>query len=503
MRIPFLEDEFWYGGAVRWGNNMPIGPEDVAELSLVPNLTPNQAMPLFLSSKGRYLWLDGDGPVRFDHGSLEYTGEEPPIQRGETLRSAYLAAMEAHFPFTGRSPGAKLFGPPIFNTWIELTFHQTQEAILRYASDILSHGFEPGVLMVDDGWSECYGDWRFHSGRFPDPKGMLEALHDMGFQVMLWLCPYVTPDSMAYREALEKGYLLPERDGRAYLARWWNGCSAVVDLAQEGARSWLYDQLEALRTLGVDGFKFDGGDSLYLEEASLASTAPSPNEYCRAWGEFGERYALNEYRSTWCAGGRPLFQRLCDKRHSWDGDGLAALVPDTLAQGITGHPFCCADMVGGGEYLDFREGAGRLDEDLFVRHSGVSCLMPSIQFSAAPWRVLSEENQRLIHGQLALRRRWAPLLQEELRRAALTGEPMIRYMAYNYPGCGYEHVIDQFMVGERLLVAPLLDRVGEGRHVHIPKGRWRWGDKELISSGEVLKLGTVDACPVVLEWCEG
>ena len=31
----------------------------------------------------------------------------------------------------------------------------------------------PGVLMIDNGWQENYGVWRFHGGRFPDPHGMM------------------------------------------------------------------------------------------------------------------------------------------------------------------------------------------------------------------------------------------------------------------------------------------------------------------------------------------
>ena len=45
-----------------------------------------------------------------------------------------------------------MFTSPQYNTWIELGTNQTQEAILRYAEQIVAHGLPAGILMIDDGW---------------------------------------------------------------------------------------------------------------------------------------------------------------------------------------------------------------------------------------------------------------------------------------------------------------------------------------------------------------
>lgn len=498
MNIPFLNDEFWYGGAVRDGTALPLSAQADRAFELAPNRTPNQAMPLFLSSKGRYLWLGEAARVAFRKGMVICPEGVELAETGGGLREAYLAAMEAHFPFEGTMPAPELFQAPIFNTWIELTFFESQAAVLRYARSILENGFQPGVLMIDDGWSESYGDWRFHSGRFPQPRQMLDELHGMGFKVMLWVAPYITADTVAYRHAQSQGFLVREAGGEPYLARWWNGCSAVLDVSNPSAAAWLQGQLQALQALGVDGFKFDGGDPLYARADNLTAAGLTPNGQCQAWNKFGERYAFNEYRSAWQAGGRPLFQRLCDKKHSWGENGLAALVPDTLAQGITGHPFVCADMVGGGEYTDFLDSSARLDGELFVKHSGVSCLMPSIQFSAAPWRVLTEEENRQIHAQLALREAWLPLIRAEVQAAARTGEPAVRYMIYEFPDEPVQNITDQFMLGSRLLVAPLLEKGASERMVYLPRGEWRRNGEVLAGSG-LVRLKSQDGLPIVLE----
>lgn len=497
MKIEIHDGEFWYGGSVTWGTRMPIGQETEGDYPLSPNVTPNQSMPLLLSSQGRCLWLKDaagfaleNGIIRCDKGTLWETKEG-------TLRSAYLSAMQRYFTFTGAMPAEDLFIAPIFNTWIELTFHQNQEDILRYAKAILANGYQPGVLMIDDGWSESYGDWRFHTGRFSDPGAMLRELHDMGFSVMLWVCPYITADTEVYRLSRDRGLLLVDDQGDPFILEWWNGRSAGLDLSNLEACSWLRKQLNELLEQGVDGFKFDGGDARYYEGCRSGSDAGS-NELSRLWNCFGEGFSFNEYRAAWLAGGRPLLQRLCDKEHSWGTLGIAALLPDTLAQGITGHPFCCADMVGGGEYMNFQKNSKSLDREMFLRHGAISCLLPAIQFSAAPWRILTEKQNEVIHTQLRLRKQYGLELWAALRTAARTGEPVVRYMEYEFPHQGMEKIKDQFMLGSELLVAPVIERGKTGRIVFVPKGTWLLGGEKINSSGEEMFFQSPDSLVAVL-----
>lgn len=499
MEFKLLPNECWYGGCTTWGIKMPLTQQSREELSFVPNMTPNQGMPLLLSSCGRILWLGEASRVSFQEGTVQCDEGAELWESGDTLRSAYLAAMARYFPFSGQAPAARLFEAPIFNTWIELTFYQSQKAILEYAHRIVENGFTPGVLMIDDGWSESYGDWRFHTGRFPDAPGMLRELHALGFQVMLWVCPYVTPDTVAYRDAKNAHALLETDRGTTRLAEWWNGFSAMVDLAREEGCNWLDKQFQKLLELGVDGFKFDGGDPVYYVESDENACGKSANELCRLWSEFGKKYSYNEYRASWRAAGLPLMQRLCDKQHSWGEHGLAALVPDALSQGITGYPFCCADMVGGGEYLNFWENADRLDGELFVRHCAVSCLMPAIQFSAAPWRVLSAENHQRIHKLLALRKRYWEELWQAMEYCRTTGEPVVRYMEYEFPHQGLEKVQDQFMMGSQLLVAPMLEKEKWSRNVYVPAGDWQYGETLLHSQGEWMEFSEEELAIVVLK----
>ena len=115
-----------------------------------------------------------------------------------------------------------------------------------------------GVLMIDDGWSDYYGKWVFSREKFPHAEEMLKTLHSKGFFVMLWICPYITPDTLQYRQAKAMDILIKNPDGKPLITEWWNGWSAALDLSNPTAVNWLDEQLQALRAIGVDGFKFDG-----------------------------------------------------------------------------------------------------------------------------------------------------------------------------------------------------------------------------------------------------
>ncbi|MGB4661103.1 MAG: glycosyl hydrolase family 31, partial [Mobilitalea sp.] len=242
------------------------------------------------------------------------------------------------------------------------------------------------------------------------------------------------------------------------------------------------------------------GDSIYYKNDNMTAVNVTPDEQCNLWAKFGEKFEFNEYRATFNAGGYGLLQRLCDKDHSWGHNGISSLIPDTLLQGLTGHPYSCPDMIGGGEYMNFLEAAETsYDQELFIRHCEIASLMPAIQFSAAPFRILDEENFKAIMKSLEFRNKYLAIIMHYIELAAVTGEPVIRYMSYEFPEEPVEKIIDQFMLGERLLVAPVYQKNCTGREVYLPKGNWKFGEDEVVSQGEFRYIDSVPGCPIVFE----
>ena len=174
---------------------------------------------------------------------------------------------------------------------------------------------------------------------------------------------------------------------------------------------------------------------------------------------------------------------------------MRALVPDILAQGIVGHAFGCPDMIGGGNFVDFTvEKMKHLDTELVVRYAQCSALMPMMQFSAAPWRVLPQAENKICLQMARLHEQFA--LADESKE---TGEPIVRYMEYVFPAQGFADCIDQFMLGNDVLVAPVLEKEIRHREVKLPCGRWKFTDGTVYNGGQTV---TVDSPLHVLPYFE-
>ena len=479
--ITLLENEKWWGGAVLDGRNSPLNAGFVYDQD--GNCKANQAAPLFISSKGRYIWSDKPLQIEITADRIRVSAPGGEVITGtasKTLKDAFLYASKTFFPPSGKTPDPLLFTSPQYNTWIELQYDQNEKDILKYANDIVRNDFPVGVIMIDDNWQDRYGTWKFDCEKFSDPAGMIKKLHAMGFKVMLWIVPFISSDSPIYRELEAKGLLLYGDSAKTQAASivWWNGRSGMIDMSNPEGEKWFKGQLNQLvEEYGVDGFKFDAGDpEPYLGTYSYGNL--TPNEQCELWAGLGLDYRLNELRACWKMGGQPLVQRLRDKSHTWED--LRVLIPDMIGLGLIGHQFGCPDMIGGGEWTSFRD-TSVLDEELVVRAAQVSALMPMMQFSVAPWRVLSKENLAICNAMANLHYRMGNEILELARTCAVSGEPMVRNLEYEYPGKGYEGIKDQFLLGGKILVAPVVVKGQRSRDVVFPEGKWQDEDGEVFT----------------------
>jgi alpha-glucosidase len=482
--------EYWWGGVVGYGSKMPY-LQTIETFDLSSQNENNQIAPLFLSNQGRYIW--SDFPFRFeikDHAIHLHSWYEAikVRQGGKTLKEAYLTAAANYFPPSGKLPDSLFFILLQYNTWIELMYNQTQAGIMQYAQSIAEHRFPEGVLMIDDNWQKYYGNFEFKPDKFPDPKRMIEQLHAMGFKIMLWVCPFVSADSPEYRLLTSKGYLIKQKGSDTpAMVGWWNGFSACLDLTNPGAVAYFVSQLKSMQAeYGIDGFKFDAGDNQFYNPNTIDSYQQGAKavDHTMAWARIGLEFPFNEYRACWRMGGEALVQRLGDKDYSWKAVGM--LIPDMIAAGLLGYAYTCPDMVGGGQFTSFLGiDSNRFDQELIVRSAQVHALMPMMQFSVAPWRILSPENLEIVRQAATLHKQMGAYILKCANESARTGEPIVRHLEYAFPNEGFAECKNQFMLGDKYLVTPVVTP-GNTRTVKLPKGKWKDDTGKIYIGGKAV-----------------
>lgn len=515
-----LPGERWWGAVVNRGYEQPFtdfdvqdnrfrvgkgkaalrrdSGEEVPPYDLANRGACGFTVPLFLSNKGRYIWSDRPFAFRFRNGKLTLYSREgklEPVTAGTTLRDAFLAASAAHFPFDGREPAELLFTKPQFNNWIESAiFGIDQQHAEEYVDAIAASGFPCGVITIDGGWQRYHGKRDFNPDTFPDALTLFDKIHGYGYKSMLWCSYFLSADSrpeyVNYKPSVQNILVRNRQNPReAALVWWWNGISVTMDLTSPEIRRKFSDELAAFaERFHIDGFKFDGGDPEYFRNQALFSEDwMEPADFATGFNLVGEDFPYNEFRAGFKTGGRPIVLRLNDIGHNWEE--LKIIIPNIVLAGLCGYPYAFPDMIGGGLSSSYAPGKS-FSHKLFVRSCQIQALMPVMQFSAAPWRVLTEGECEICRRFARLHTDFAPYIMELVHHASATGEPIVRSMEYEFPGCGYETVDGQFMLGGKYLVAPVLDE-DDSKTVFLPAGKWRDDQGKVFKGPGVLELKDV------------
>ncbi len=473
----------WFGGNVTSGQHWPL---ETGEIVLDPFLaTSNQTTPIWLAASGAAIFLPSYEPVGFSinrggDGMLSFNIRdsrtfEYRIIAGRNIADAFrIFVAQAGKPET--VPPKEYFEEPVFNTWIEYMTKITQADMENYARKIRESGFPCKVLMLDDGWLARYGDNRFHAGRFPNPKEMVDKIHRLGFKFVLWEVPFVEKASANFEPLRRKGHLVLTPDGKApAIVKWWNGEAALVDLSNPAAYNWYLGELQTLqRQFGVDGYKLDAGDAEFFDPRFVTLGGITPNRYTDLWASLGRHFDINELRVSWLAQPWGLVQRLRDKSADWSIEtGLGSIVRHGLTESVIGYPYFCPDIIGGGLDASFLEQGYKMDEELFIRWAEASAMMPMMQFSYAPWRLSAQANA-LVKKYALLHKELGDYIYGLALRAKEDGTPIVRPLFLRNPEDENAFTAkDEFLLGDRLLVAPVLSKGAIARDVYLPAGTWK------------------------------
>lgn len=384
-----------------------------------------------------------------------------------------------------------------FGFWQSKISYSSQEEVLDVARRQRAAGVPVDVVHVDTHWFR--EDWRcdleFDPVRFPDPAEMARELADLGVHLSLWQLPYIPEGSKLFDDLASIDGFVRDQGGEIYdvgicMTPGFSGRVGCVDFTNPAGRAVYQAALRRVLEAGASVIKVDFGESVPGDGVWHDGT-PShhmhnlyPVLYADAVAEVTREVTGDSIiwaRSAWAGSQRYPVHWGGDNHAAWSSHGPQ--IAGGLGLGMCGFSFWSFDIGGfsrptGGDQLVRSMQAGVL-----VSHSRIH------GFGRRELDTFDERARELCLDALRLRYRLLPYLWAVAATSAEAGLPMMRPLALEFPADPTTWPIgDQWLLGDSLLVAPVMNESGK-RRAYLPEGRWQdWFTGEVIEGPRWLDL---------------
>ncbi len=491
------------------------------------------SIPFYVSSLGYgFLWNNAAiGEVHFGLNTTEWIAEAAPqldywITAGDTP-----AQVEEHYASaTGKAPMMPEYG---LGFWQCKLRYYNQQQVIDVASEYHRRGIPLDVFVIDYyHWPRC-GDYHFDEEYFPNPKEMIDKLHEMGIETMVSVWPQVDWRSENYEYLKQQGMLVRSNRG-VDVQMIFHGNNVFIDPTNPRTRDYVWGLIKKnYADLGIKTFwldeaepEFTGYDYecyRYHEGEVLEVGNKYPREYSRMFYEgqaaSGQSDIVNLVRCAWA--GSQRYGALV-----WSGDIFSTYedfrkqICAGLHMGLAGIPWWTTDIGGfhGGvtEDPDFQE--------LLIRwfQFGSFCPVMRLHGNRLPREQIfardgeeregtgadneiwsyGEENYRIMKKFIEIREMMRDYTRSMMKEAHEKGTPVMRTLFYEFPeDQAAWDVTDSYLFGSDILVAPIVYPKAVSRMVYLPKGA-RWvhaGTGTEYEGGQSVEIDApIDTLPVFL-----
>ena len=376
------------------------------------------------------------------------------------------------------------------------------------------------VIHLDIDYMRGYRVFTFDADRFPDPKGLTERLGRDGVKVVTIVDPGVKNDPDNYyvfKQGTAQNFFQRRSNGDLFVPKVWPGDSVFVDYTLPEARRWWGDLHRFYLDNGIAGIWNDMNepsdfidqtgknqmDVVSYDEGEKTTHAKNRNVFAllMARGTYEGLERLKPDRRPYVIT-RAAYAGIQRYSTMWTGDtnstweSLALNIPMFTTLGLSGEPFVGSDV---GGFI------GRANGELLVRSYQISFLAPFCRnhkeisgYDQEPWR-FGTYYEDIIRKYLKLRYALLPFLYTTLEDAHRTGVPLFRPLVLNYPDDPNTYNLDdQFMIGDDLLVAPILKPDVVRRLVYLPRGNWYdyWTSKQYKGNQTISVDAPLDTVPM-------
>jgi alpha-D-xyloside xylohydrolase len=473
-------------------------------------------VPLLIGTRGWGLFVESHRPGVFDVATKDDTLVEVTFGTAADSDAGLkfhlfgaehpLDVTKQYYDVTGypRLPATWALGP-----WIWRDENRDQAQVIDDIKHINDLDLPTSGYWIDRPYASGVNAFDFHPTMFPDPGAMIQALHDNGLRVALWHTPYAAgldgnePALLIHDEAKTKGYFVPKSGLK--LNKW----GTPIDFTNPDAYSWWQSLIHRYTDNGIEGFKLDYGEDVQLGVSGARNAwrffdgsdeRTMHHGYILKYHQIYNETLPKDGGFLLCRTGRwgdqvngpIIWPGDLDADMSHEGElnksgkkkvgGLPASLIKDLSLGPSGFPFYGSDSGG------YRSSPP--NNETFVRWFSQTALSTVMQTgnsaSDTPWEI-NEENGRN-EETLPLYRKFAqlhirlfPYEWTYAQNLAKDGRPISRALGLAYPELGV-HPNDEYLFGDSLLVAPVVEAGQTKRKVIVPPGEWLgWWKGESVS----------------------
>jgi alpha-glucosidase (family GH31 glycosyl hydrolase) len=437
----------------------------------------------------------------------------------------------------------------VFRLWASGNEWNTQAEIMRQVDLHAEHDIPVGSVVIEawsdestftafrdaqyavteDGAPHRLADFTFPAeGAWPDPKGLTDELHRRGIRLHLWQIPLIKtrPHPAGQvgadaRAAIREDVLIREPDPkggtRPYRNRgWWFPLGLMPDLTDERAARWWTEKRRYLvEEVGIDGFKTDGGEHawgselVYLDgRGGDEKNNTFPVAYAEAYGSL-----LSSAGKAPVTFSRAGFSGSQAHGAFWAGDENSTWDAFRWSMNAGLSAASCGIVYWGWDIAGF---SGEIpDAELYVRAAQASTFVPIMQYHSefnhhrtpsrdrTPWNIAERTGDDRVLPVFrrfsALRERLVPYLTAAAATAVATDRPLMRPLYFEWPSdAAVWSAPVSWLLGDDLLVAPVLSPGVTELPVYLPQGDWfdAWTGAPIAGGGTVTVSTPFDRIPV-------
>ena len=474
-------------------------------------------VPFLFTPAGLGIYLDTEAVSNFD---LSQSGQQRfSIQLDRPSVDYYFfvgnpkSIVEDYTALTGRTP---LPPPWAFGVWI--CSYQGPQQVLEDAERLRREKIPSSAMWTYDvmGRGDIMGWPLWWTGYYPDPRKLTDQLHGMGFKALTYVHPYVrsmlNPYNLpnpSFEEGAQNGLFVLNADGKPTGPAFEPYVDGNIDFTSAKNVDWWEKRLKTILVDdNFDGWMEDFGESVNDTDRFAAGVTGremvnlNPLFYHKITYEISRKFKSDvvEFDRSGYAGSQGYTRVVWggDQFPDWTQDhGLPSVVRGGITTGLVGFGVWGPDIAENGNskelwtrWVEFGALTPIMRNHLWDKPKGAVDLWYDAQTTDTFRRYAG------LHVSLF------PYLYSYAQEAVKNGLPIVRHLLLEFPKDlkAYDSETE-YMLGEKMLIAPVLEQGALSRSLYLPKGTWvnYWTGASMEGGQQVTVAAPLEQIPILLQ----